>query len=121
MTSDDECDTCLNYVKILTDSSEWECELCKLTEIHIDGVEWTRVKTQCAHQFHTRCYRKWARTVGKVGCTTCGVVEKCDENLYCVVCKNYGHSQKKCPVELNIHVKGYITSEWTQRYGKNCK
>jgi hypothetical protein len=121
MTADDECDMCLNYVSVQTDSSEWQCELCQLKEIRIDGVEWTRVKAQCGHQFHTRCYSKWAKIVDKVGCILCGVLQKIDNNLYCNTCKNYGHSQNKCPVDLNVQVKGYITSEVLERYGRNCR
>ena len=96
---DDECNECIQYVKEISDTGEWQCVLCGIYEIEIilqhDKLLWTRYLLQCGHEAHTRCYRKWCKQNNTVGCNVCGFLDKKEENMYCNICDVGGHQCNK--------------------------
>jgi hypothetical protein len=93
--TNDECNECGNYAKLLQNEEIWKCEICLLVEqpIHISDKEvitWARMEVPCGHQMHIRCFRKWCKQHG-IGCIHCGLIEQKETNQYCVICNAYGH------------------------------
>jgi hypothetical protein len=113
---DDECDKCLDYVKYVSNSESWKCNICNLTEstIYLDEKSgnhiWTRFELECRHQAHIRCYRVWCKTNDCVGCMECGKKERLMTNRYCNYCKTFGHPRHLCPVAEDIRIKEYLVS-----------
>lgn len=92
----DECYECMNYVRMICDSEEWTCQLCKMKElkIHLDAqtyVIWSRYELHCGHQVHDICYRKWCKQTDHVGCPECGKRLKKECYQYCKACMKFGH------------------------------
>ena len=82
---DDECDRCMDYVKVITDTDKWQCQVCNLVE---STFVWTRYELSCQHQIHVRCFRTWCKKNG-IGCIQCGPIN--ENNYYCHNCKQFGH------------------------------
>lgn len=95
---DDECNKCIYYVRFLTDSASWTCEVCYLAELGAaalsNDIMWGRYQLKCGHQVHIRCFRKWCKEVGYVGCPCCGPVEEVEANEFCVRCEAFGHATR---------------------------
>lgn len=95
---DDECNKCIYYVRFLMDSAAWTCEVCYLAELGSvalsNDIIWGRYQLKCGHQAHIRCFRKWCKEVGYVGCPCCGAVEEVETNEFCVRCDAFGHSTR---------------------------
>ena len=85
--TDDECDECMDYVKVVSNDKPWKCYLCGMNEIEIEynsvnnvnsinsinhinnqKMIWNRYQLQCGDQVHPRCYRRWCKST--VGCQT---------------------------------------------------
>jgi hypothetical protein len=100
----DECNVCMNYVKMISNGSPWKCVCCSMDEATIyigkrEGVFlWHRYELRCGHQCHERCYRKWCYYMDTVGCPLCGTLSKDTHNQYCRICKSWGHSRETCPM-----------------------
>jgi len=119
---DDECNECMLFVKEVEDAKEWMCVVCDMEEILIplddtSHVLWHKYKLYCGHEAHPRCYRVWSKAQDTVGCPECGKQEKVEKNMYCYLCKNFGHSSQKCPIEKNVEEREYISWLWREHYG----
>ena len=110
---DDECNECMLYVKHKCSTKGWTCHYCELIEPPIHKHRWDYYELPCGHFAHIRCYRVWCKTVDKVGCKTCGLLERVTENLNCYYCKNFGHDANSCPVNQHINLRGYIAALWS--------
>lgn len=98
---DDECYRCMHYVKFITDSNAWTCEVCHLIEIGREDpadpqndIIWGRYELECGHQAHIRCLRKWCKEAALVGCPSCGPVD--EARPYCNKCDVFGHATGSC-------------------------
>jgi len=106
----DECNECMDYVRMVSDSQLWKCVGCGINEGTLylgkrEGVFlWHRYELYCGHHCHERCYRRWCYKENSVGCPICGVLTKQDENQYCRYCDKWGHSRLKCPT---LHLDSY--------------
>lgn len=106
----EECNECMDYVKMISDGSSWKCVCCSLEEGKLylgkrEGVFlWHRYQLQCGHQCHERCYRRWCFQKNIVGCPICGSLLKNKANAYCFYCSSWGHFRKRCPL---IHLSFY--------------
>jgi hypothetical protein len=93
----DECDECINYVRMISDPNSWKCILCGIHEMEIylgdKHIIWDRFMLACNHEVHMRCYRKWCKQNNTVGCSECGNHTKTEENMYCEECDVFGHSK----------------------------
>ena len=90
----DECPECDDYVKNISDSISWKCEICQMTETV--SVPWHRYEVACGHQVHIRCYRTWCHTQQMVGCPTCGLLDKKEDHMYCSYCGKFAHRYLDC-------------------------
>jgi hypothetical protein len=95
---DDECNKCIYYVRFLTSSDSWTCELCHLVELGSvalsNDIMWGRYQLNCGHQVHIRCFRKWCKEVEYVGCPFCGPIEEVETNEFCIRCEVFGHATR---------------------------
>jgi hypothetical protein len=117
---DDECNECMLYVKHLATTEQWTCHYCQLSEQSYNGIIWERYKLACGHQVHIRCYRIWCKQIDKVGCKSCGILEKIEENKHCYYCKAFGHDTSHCPIVRYLQTKEYVIALWNNWYGAYC-
>jgi len=88
--TNDECDDCHYYVRQVFEPTAWHCIQCDMHEL--EGMVWNRYELSCGHEVHVRCYRTWCKTMEKVGCVQCGLLEKTEENKFCTACDEFHHS-----------------------------
>ena len=114
--TNDECNECELYVHPISTSQSWNCICCGIHEMEIYYKDipmiWNMWQLACSHYAHIRCYRVWCKKMDKVGCPVCGSLNKLEKNQYCQLCKQFGHSEKKCPILEWHSFNGYITSIW---------
>ena len=65
------------------------CVICHVEEPQ--DVCWDRYVLRCGHKYHTRCFRTWCGSKGKVNCPQCGDVQQIPQNRYCSGCDVWGH------------------------------
>ena len=65
------------------------CVICHVEEP--PDVCWDRYVLRCGHKYHTRCFRTWCGSKGKVNCPQCGDVQQIPQNRYCSGCDVWGH------------------------------
>ena len=103
MAEPDECNDCMDYVRMISDGRAWTCVCCGIEEATFyvgkrEGVFlWHRYQLRCGHHCHERCYRRWCFAQEGVGCPTCGPIKKSQENEFCRYCDEWGHSRQVCP------------------------
>jgi hypothetical protein len=103
MAEPDECNDCMDYVQMISDGKAWICVCCGMEEATFyvgkrEGVFlWHRYQLRCGHQCHERCYRRWCLTQDGIGCPTCGLIKKSQENEFCRYCDQWGHPRLACP------------------------
>ena len=104
MVKPDECNECVEYVKMVSDGLPWKCVCCSLQEATLylgkrEGVFlWHRYQLRCGHQCHERCYRRWCRQENTIGCPVCGTITEDKENQFCRTCTTWGHPTVSCPM-----------------------
>ena len=88
---------CVLYTKELNNNPSL-CMVCLMDEYEQHHAYWAKVQLKCGHVAHTRCFRKWCYTKGKVVCPICRKDMDMSQQ-YCHICNNYGHSafMSDCP------------------------
>ena len=71
------------------------CGICQMDEEY-DKEIWHRNVLACGHKFHTRCFRKWMDYKKRTICPFCGDMENDKKNMYCQICKKFGHVDRDC-------------------------
>ena len=114
--TDDECDKCINYVKVISNDKAWSCHICGINELEIEystkynkKMIWHRYQLQCGDEVHPRCYKRWCKEYNTVGCSRHLTLD-CKE--YCNHCRNFDHNSLSCPVMQHFTVREYSMVLW---------
>ena len=67
------------------------CLVCYVDETE-NNLNWERYRLVCGHIFHTRCFRRWCHVKQSVNCSFCGNISEIEQNRFCNMCYEFGHS-----------------------------